>query len=145
MKIIETPGVHTCIYYGTNKHTCSGGGGEERSVLWGGNFNLLRHGPRQICPGWNSHLTSLMDFVEFFMVRPYATSSMFRNIKMILFRCFSSRLPQSTLVTWFWFRSPPSSAASVSLSSLSGLSFSFFLDSLHILVSSLDSSPLCLV
>ena len=45
---------------------------------------------------------------------------------MILFRCFSSRPPQSTLVTWFWFRSPPSSAASVSLSSLSGLSFLYF-------------------
>ena len=39
-----------CIY-GTNKHMCSGRGGEEGSVLRGGNFNLLRHGPRQICPG----------------------------------------------------------------------------------------------
>ena len=72
-----------------------------------------------------SHLT-LMDFVEFFMVGPTALSLRFRNIEMILFRCFSSRLQQSTLVTWFWFHSPPSSAASVSLSSLSGLSFSFF-------------------
>ena len=72
-----------------------------------------------------------MEFVEFFMVGPTASSLRFRNIKMILFRCFSSRPPQSTLVTWFWFRSPPSSAASVSLSSLSGLSRLFYALTLH--------------